>query len=355
MKLLRFLLSSCLPVLLLACAQVPYEMRYYPETGHSTEARFWPQLPEVPRYQYAGQLIGEQNFGPAERSEPGAGEKLFNWLVGIGIGQQYRPRVLVRPQAGMIDEEGRIYVTDIGRQAVFVFDVIQNRLLVWTQADEGDVFADPIGIVAGEKGEILVADATLHRVVRLQADGEAVGSFGANILQRPTGITRDPVTRQTFVVDTQAHDIKVFDDAGRFVRSLGGPGTAPGEFNAPTHIHVTAGRLYVTDTLNTRVQILGLDGEPVSIIGKRGLYLGNFTRPKGVTVDNDGNVYVVESYYDHLLVFNRNGDFMLPIGGTGAAIGKFFLPAGAWSDERGRIFVADMYNGRVVILQYLGG
>ncbi|MEN8205576.1 MAG: 6-bladed beta-propeller [Pseudomonadota bacterium] len=354
MRTSRFLFLLYLSVLLTACAEVPYEMRYFPEKNDAGDSHLWPPLPEVPRYQFAGQLTGEQNFGPAERSEPGAGEKLFNWLVGLGLGQQYTPRVLVRPQAGMIDAAGRIYVTDVGRQAVFVFDVIQNRLLVWTQADKGAVFADPIGIVAGEKGEILVADATLHRVVRLQTDGEALGSFGGNILQRPTGITRDPATRQIFVADTRAHDIKVFDDAGNYLRTLGGPGSAPGEFNAPTHIQITGNRLYVTDTLNARIQILGLDGEPECIIGKRGLYLGNFIRPKGVTVDNDGNIYVVESYYDHLLVFDRNGEFLLPIGGTGAAVGEFFLPAGVWSDGQGRIFVADMYNGRVMILQYLG-
>ncbi len=91
------------------------------------------------------------------------------------------------------------------------------------------------------------------------------------------------------------------------------------------------------------------------MIGKRGLYLGNLTRPKGVTVDADDNIYVVESYYDHLLVFDMQGEFLLPIGGTGNDVGQFFLPSGVWNDDRGRIYVADMYNGRVMILQFLGG
>jgi DNA-binding beta-propeller fold protein YncE len=110
----------------------------------------------------------------------------------------------------------------------------------------------------------------------------------------------------------------------------------------------------VSDTLNARVQVLTIEGEALSKVGQRGLYVGNLVRPKGVTVDDDGNIYVVEGYYDHLLVFNQAAQLLLPIGGTGASIGRFFLPAGVWSDPQNRIFVADMFNGRVLILQYLG-
>ena len=77
-------------------------------------------------------------------------------------------------------------------------------------------------------------------------------------------------------------------------------------------------------------------------------------RPKGVTVDSEGNIYVVESYYDHLLIYDESGQFLLPIGGTGSEVGQFFLPAGMWSDKTDRIFVADMFNSRVVIFRYVG-
>jgi len=125
--------------------------------------------------------------------------------------------------------------------------------------------------------------------------------------------------------------------------------------NAPLHIEVHGGQVYVTDALNAAVQVFSShDGAPLEPIGRRGLYVGNLVRPKGVTTDSQGNVYVVESYYDHLLVFNANGDFLLPLGGTGSEPGRFFLPAGAWSDAEDRIFVADMFNGRVVIFRFKG-
>lgn len=349
----HFIIYSLL-LLLTACAQTPTEMRYFPEGTASAEGRVWPALPDVPRYSFVGQLVGEQNFGAAEQSQPDAMTKVFRWVVGLGAGPEREPRVLLRPQTGMVDSQGRILVTDVGRGAIFVFDAKAGKLFIWNRADGGDTFASPIGIAAGANGEILVADADLQRVVRLGPEGEPLGSIGNGQLQRPTGLARDPAGKHVYVADTRQHNIVVFNDAGTLIRKFGQQGTRPGDFNAPTYLSFTHNKLYITDTLNSRVQVFSTDGQALNTFGKRGLYVGNLTRPKGVTVDADGNVYIVESYYDHLLIFNPTGEFLLAIGGTGASVGNFYLPAGTWSDDQGRIYVADMYNGRVMIFQYLG-
>ena len=106
--------------------------------------------------------------------------------------------------------------------------------------------------------------------------------------------------------------------------------------------------------MNSRVQVFD-GGSHRLTVGARGLYVGNLVRPKGVTVDSQGNIYVVESYFDHLLVYDRLGNFLLGISGLGRDAGQFYLPAGVWTDDRNRVFVADMFNGRVVVLQVLGG
>ena len=341
-------------VLLLGCAQPGLKvMRYHSESDPAIN-RVWPLPPEVPRYRYAGQLTGEANFALADRSEPSTGVRFFRWLVGLDA-PQVRPRVLVRPQSGAVDSlRGRVYVTDQGRAAVFLFDERAGELDIWEQADGGEAFVSPVGVALGLNGEILVTDSELKRVIRLDPQGQPLGSFGRGLLQRPTGIASSP-EGQVFVADTGNHDIKIFDAAGELIGSIGQVGTEPGEFNGPTHLTYAHGLLAVSDTLNARVQLLTTAGEPVRSIGQRGLYVGNLTRPKGVTMDSEGNLYIIESYYDHLLIFNLNGDYLLPIGGNGSRIGQFYLPAGVWSDQQDRIYIADMFNARVIILQYLGG
>ncbi len=346
---------SCMFALLLtACAQTPTEMRYFPEGTAAAEGRVWPALPDVPRYSFVGQLVGEQNFGAVEQSQPGTVSKVFRWVVGLGDGLQREPRVMLRPQSGMVDGAGRILVTDVGRGAIFVFDSQAGKLFIWQQADGGDRFSSPIGITVGANNEILVADADLQRIVRLSQSGVPLGSFGTGQLERPTGLVRDANGQRIYVADTRRHQIAVFNDTGRLIRTFGQQGTQAGKFNAPTYLSYAHDKLYITDTLNSRVQVFDTTGNVLTTFGKRGLYVGNLTRPKGVTVDADGNVYIVESYYDHLLIFNSQGEFLLGIGGTGARVGNFYLPAGTWTDTQGRIYVADMYNGRVIIFQYLG-
>jgi DNA-binding beta-propeller fold protein YncE len=237
-----------------------------------------------------------------------------------------------------------------------VFDEKAGELQVWERALGLLNFVAPAGLALGTGGDLFVADAELGVVVRLDAKGEPRAVIGRGVLKRPTGLARDASTGLLFVADTYAHDIKVFDPSGALVRVIGRRGEGDGEFNFPTHLAFTQGELYVTDTLNSRVQVFSAEGEVLNRkFGKRGLYLGNLVRPKGVGVDSEGNVYVVESYYDSLLVFSGQGEFLLPIGGTGTGTGRFYLPAGVWVDAKNRVFVADMFNGRVVLFQFLGG
>lgn len=335
------------------CATAPLEMHYFPEDRAPESTLAWPGPPEPARLTYAGELVGEVNFRTVEGTQDSATIKVLRWIAGIA-GAKNPVRELIRPQSGMVDAGGRILITDVGRQAVVVFDEAQAVLEIWDEAAPGKSFLSPVGIAADGAGGYLVADADIGHLLRLDGEGIPAGDFGRGMLQRPTGVARDPTTGEIFVADSAAHDIKVFDAQGSLLRTLGHRGVGEGQFNGPTHLSFAAGNLYVTDTLNARVQVLAPNGDALGTIGQRGLYVGNLVRPKGVVTDRDGHVYVIESYYDRILVFNDSGELLLPIGSTGNAAGQFFLPAGAWTDDGNRLFVADMFNGRVVVLDYLG-
>jgi DNA-binding beta-propeller fold protein YncE len=350
----RLLIMLAASLFLGGCAETKYLMRVDPEAHTGVAAPVWPAAPETPRYRYVGQLIGAQNFVPEADGSLGVGMKVLQWLVGMFDGYQEKA-VLKRPQSGMVDADGRVYVTDVSNHAVFVFDPARGRLTLWYGAEEGKKFITPIGIAEGPGGQVLVADAELGRVFRLDRDGKPLGSFGKDILVRPTGLARDAQHGRIYVADTHAHDIKVFDDNGELVDTIGHRADDGDGLNFPTHLAFAADKLYVTDGMNARVQIYDTQGRVTGSLGKRGLFIGNFTRPKGVAVDASGVIYIVESFYDTLLMFNSEGQFLMPLGGTGKEVGQFYLPAGVWCDQHGRVYVADMYNGRIVIFQSLGG
>lgn len=347
---MRNLLLLLIIIFATGCAPIPQVMVYSPRESGVGAHHVWPQPPEIPRYQYIGELVGEYNFKAAPGATVSRTEKFLRWVVGLGQ-RVHSPKQLIRPISGAV-YNGRIYVTDQGGASLFVFDEAAAKLDIWTHVDAGGTFLSPIGVIVSQRGEILVTDSELARVVRFDVEGEALGSFGKGQLLRPTGITSDTETGLIYVADSGAHDIKVFTVDGTYQATIGKRGQGEAEFNGPTHLAFADGKLYVSDTLNARIQILEPNGDYHSGFGRRGLYTGELVRPKGVAVDED-IIYVIESYYDHLLMYDQEGNLLLPIGGAGDGIGKFFLPAGVWID-RARIFVADMFNSRVVVFEYLG-
>jgi len=338
------------PLLITGCSETKYLLRY---EQTSTE-KIWPSPPDIPRYQYVGELTGENNLEIIEEGGVGEGIKdFFRALVGLGS-ESENLKLLQSPKAGVVDQAGRILVTDAGRQAIFVFDEKLGKLDIWYQASEENNLVSPVGIAIARNGDVLVTDTKLKRVILLDAKtGKPKGEFGFEDLERPTGLAVDTASGRVYVADTLEHNIKIFDEKGKLVQIIGQLGIKPGEFNTPTDLAFIADRLYVTDTFNARIQVFDNAGKFINVIGKRGRYLGNLVRPKGVTADSEGNVYIVESFHDYLLIYNQNAQFLLPIGGSGAGVGEFYLPAGVWSDHRDRIYVADMFNGRVAIFQYL--
>jgi len=346
------IISVCL---LAACAETPKTLYLNPSRSDAgTPLMVWPKTGEVPRFAYAGELTGQDNFRNAPDARESRAVKVLSWIVGLTPGASEQPILLQRPQGGTVDQAGRIYVSDVSRQAVFVFDPLAGELLVWEWAEKTQRFRSPVGVAVRDNGEVLVADSELGRVVRLAPDGQPRGIFGNGELQRPTGLALDPESGRVYVADTRANEIKVYDIQGRLVERFGNAGAEAGQLNSPTYIAVSDGRVYVTDTLNARIQVFDTAGRWLRVIGERGHYIGNLTRPKGIAISRDGLLFVVESYYDTLLVYDRDGEFLMPIGGPGSAPGEFMLPAGVWLDDRGRVYVSDMLNGRIAVFQFLG-
>lgn len=347
------LLLLCAAIFLQGCASTPAEPGVLTYQTYE-ETLSWPSPPEIPRYRFAGQLTGEGNFVRSKSAKkPGIFKRVFSWVTGIWSKKKKR-NVLQRPQTGVTDAQGRIFVTDVSKQAVIVFDKVAGRYLVWNQAEEFVNFQTPIGIALRPDGGVFVADAELAIVAWLDKEGNPVSSFGQDVLVRPTGLALDVAEGHIYVADTGSHDIKVFDETGKLLKVIGQRGEKEGEFNYPTYLHFANDKLYVSDRMNARIQVLSKEGDALQVLGRRGRYVGDTPHPKGVATDSTGNVYVIESFHDYMLVYNDKGELLLPIGGTGQGAGQFYLPAGVWLDDTDRIYVADMFNGRVVVFDYLG-
>jgi DNA-binding beta-propeller fold protein YncE len=107
------------------------------------------------------------------------------------------------------------------------------------------------------------------------------------------------------------------------------------------------------DSLNFRIQVFDPDGKYISSFGSHGDGIGEFSNPKGISLDSDGNIYVADAIFDAIQIFNQEGSLLLSIGSTGQGPGEFWIPVSIFIDHTDRIFISDSYNKRVQVFKYL--
>jgi hypothetical protein len=64
-----------------------------------------------------------------------------------------------------------------------------------------------------------------------------------------------------YVCDSKSGNIKKFDAAGKFLKTLAKPGQGPGDLNYPSDIEFSQGRLYIRELMNRRVSMLDPEGK----------------------------------------------------------------------------------------------
>ncbi|MFQ5537282.1 MAG: SMP-30/gluconolactonase/LRE family protein [Gemmatimonadota bacterium] len=302
------------------------------------DAPVWPTPPAPPRIRLVRTLTSAEALG-FRRS-------VLRRVVDFIRGRDHEDHL--RHPYGMAATDSVLYVVDASAQGVHVYDLKAGRYRFFT----GDGFQHPVAVTPSDDGRLYVSDSEGGAVVILDArSGDEVGRLDEG-LQRPTGVAFHPDTRLLYVVDTQAHQVVVFDIDGSVATRFGGRGTEAGRFNYPTQIAVGPdGRIYIADSMNFRVQVLEPDGTPVRTMGRLGDAVGEFARPKGIGVDAEGRVFVVEGLYDVVNVFDDQGRLLITFGGAGRRPGEFWLATGLTVDTDGRIYVADSYNGRVQVFR----
>jgi len=312
-------------------------------------APVWPLPPAQPRIRYVTSYHGSSDF---RAKKPSAWKRL---LLGPADGPERPAETLVKPYGIAATPDGIIYVTDTATRRVFRFD-LEHKSVSFTGASGPGKLVKPTGIAVESDGRVFVADSTLRRVLAYDPSGSLSMAIGQEAeFENPTGLAVDQASHRLYVVDTARHTVRCYSTVdGAFVRTIGSRGTEPGAFNFPTNLFVDRlGRLYVTDTMNFRLQVFDRDGRFVSTFGTQGDTPGTLNRPKGIGVDSEGHIYVVDTSFNNFQIFDEAGRLLLFVGSGGSGPGEFILPAGLYVDGNDRIYVADQGNSRVQVFQYL--
>ena len=238
------------------------------------------------------------------------------------------------PYGVAVNGIGELYVADTQNHRIQWFTPEGKLIKVWgSKGTAPGQFNTPRGLTVDVFGNVWVADHTNHRVQKFSHDGKLLGVWGRN-------------------------------------GGDGTPGDAPGEFFEPRGMSSDSeGNIYVAEMVSHRVQVLRNDGTYLRSWGKGGGggYLqvgsafGEFRLPYQTAVDAAGRVWVTDTDNERLQVFTREGAFVRAFGANGAdgtigsAPGEFHKPYGAASDCVGNVYVTEQENRRVQVFGERGG
>ncbi len=323
----------------------------------------WPSPPNIARVHWVDYFAGEK----IDYTQQDSSKAKASWMDRLAGGQsgeeKFNPKSfpfqLIGPYGIAVDSKGLVYVADQKVGAIFIFNTQSRETEMIRNGFEAH-FGWINGLAIDDDDRLFVSDGKLHRVIIFNPKHEVEGQITEG-LQDPVGVAIDTDNRFLYVVDTQADQVVVYDaDSLKLLRRMGTGGknhylTTPGDFAAPQDVAVdNDGNVYVTDTLNNRVEIFDADGNFISTFGKNGDGPGYFTRPKGIAVDSDGHIWVADEVQDRLQVFNRDGQLLTYIGmAHGNLPGQFEALVGVAIDKQNRVFTTEQYPGRMQEFRYV--
>ena len=311
----------------------------------------WPPPPAEPRWVYETTLRSQASINPS------SSVSRLKQAAGSGLA----PANPLRKPYDVAARRGIIAVSDTSARIVHVFDVGRRRLSFFGAVGEGRLY-NPLGVAIDDQGLVYVADAGRKAVVVFDAVGHFLRVLGESAaMVRPSDVAVTADGSRIYMVDnggveSDKHQVLIFDAEGRELNRFGMRGDGKGQFNLPLQAALAPdGTLYVLDAGNFRVQAFDADGGFLRSWGRVGVQLGNLARPRGLAVDNEGRVYVTDAAYQNFQIFNDQGQLLLPVGERGDdRPGRYPLPAGISVDETNRVYVVDQFFRKVEVLRLLG-
>ena len=320
------------------CAQAPEKS----EAEAQLQPLVFPPPPEEPRFVYERMVRSSADIKVLDQKT--------QWRQML-TGETGREQGLSKPFDVAVCH-GQIFISDTVQRRGLAFDVPGRRYFEIGLDDPGSL-RKPLGLATDGDCNLYVADGTSRFIMVYDQAGQFLRSIGGQKwFERLSHVAVDVEGNRVFGVDTGGvrglgHRVRVFDaQSGEHLMDIGTRGEEPGQFNLPRDAEISGdGKLYVVDGGNFRVQVLDKEGNFIRSIGTLGRQYGQFARPKGVALDADGNVYVSDAAHGNFQIFNSNGELLLFVGARSEQLDRatYMLPAGLDVDEDGRVYMIDQY------------
>jgi sugar lactone lactonase YvrE len=232
----------------------------------------------------------------------------------------------------------------------------------WGQLPDGRKWGSTAGVAIGSDGNIWAidrcgqsgsrgtncADSPLDPILKFDASGRFLKSFGAGLFVSPHKITADRDgnlwVADNGIKDGRGQQVFKFSPDGKLLMTLGKAGvkgSQPDTFDQPTEVAVAPnGDIFVADghgnepTANARIVKFDKNGRFLKTWGKKGTGIGEFDCVHTLAFDSKGRLFVGDRQNNRIQIFDQEGH---PI----AEWKQFGRPSGIFIDRNDTIYVAD--------------
>lgn len=186
-------------------------------------------------------------------------------------------------------------------------------------------------------------------VIAFGPSGDVVNRLGAGMFIFPHGIAIDD-DDNIWITDGRGrpgkgHQVVKFNRDGEVVMRLGTAGvagTTPDTFNGPAAVAIAPnGYIFVGDGhgqgTNARVVKFSKEGTFIKAWGRRGTAPGEFATPHALAFDSAGRLFVADRENNRIQIFNQDGEFL-------EEWPQFGRPSGVWIDSNDVMYVADAHS-----------
>lgn len=275
---------------------------------------FFPPPPNPPKIQF---LVGINNSTDIE-----AKKDSFSLFL-TGKPEEDKTYEIFKPY-GVTVYKKKIYVCDLSGKVVII-DTAKKTFEYFTGSGYGGL-RKPLNLTFDEVGNMYVVDIERKEVLIFNPTGGFVGAIGKENGIKPADVIVD--ADFVYILDLGNNEIKVFNRGdGKLARTIGKTETSQ-SLAIPTNFALDKqGAFRVTNIGTSSVIQIDKDGHQLGSFGKLGDGFGEFARPKGIAVDQQGLIYVVDSAHQNVQVFNDAGRLLMYFGGFGDSGGLMNLPA----------------------------
>src|SRR5205823_2521800 len=216
----------------------------------------------------------------------------------------------------------------------------------WGSTSAVDIGPDGSIWVAERCGANTCAGSNLAPILKFDASGKLQKSFGEGLFVFPHGIFVDK-GGNVWITDAQGkdgkgHQVIKFSPEGKVLLTLGKAGVTgdgPDTFNQPSDVVVAPnGDIFVADghggNSNARIVKFSKDGKFIKTWGKKGSAPGDFDTPHNLAMDSRGRLFVGDRGNNRIQIFDQDGKFL-------EEWKQFGRPSGVFIDANDTLYVAD--------------